>query len=913
MRGSLSLVMLALCCCTRHTPPAVQAADKQDWFRLTLGATDEQPADWSGSIDAGNGQFAGLETIRFDRDDQEKFNTWKCATRFATMPDPKEWFVGALHIVPSEMPERKPVLAQNALYFGVRGAGQVRIRTVQGQATIAPADITYGTPSKLLNGRIEVERIPEATPLTENDSMEDDYPAITVDGQGAGWVAWTAYRNEKETLQVSRPDGSARQTIAEGEFFRPALAAGAGGRFWLAVSVHEGNTWKIAVARFENGRWGKLENVSEGGPDLFPRMAVDSNSRVWVVWQGFREGRSRIFARSNQDGRWDAAIAVSNNGRNAWMPSIASDAKGGVHFAWDSYDGGVYNVYYRPLGGGQRHIAPSARFQANASVACDREGGVWIAWDESGPNWGKDTGFLIKKNAGARLYESRQLRLVNLTKNLEAQLPAGHYEQAQLAIDPKGNVCALVRRRETKLHAVYSPSLKRDRRQQYSLWDYAVIVAGAERPISLRSSLGRNDLRAGIAATPAGVAISWAGDGRQFAKPYPFVKNNVYAAFLDLASAWKPVMKPMTPKTEPATRIHPDEDRQIAFLQSQRIPWQGRQLRILRGDMHRHTDISFDGDIDGSVWDFYRYTMDAAGFEYSALTDHNAGDDFEYFWWIEQKSADLFHYPQRFTPLYAYERSLRFPNGHRNVVWSRRGVRTLVRTPEEEAGKQGAARLYEYLRKTGGLAMSHTSGTLMGTDWRDNNKELEPLVEIYQGDRMSYEYEGGPRASKAADEFSKPGGYQPEGYVWNAWAKGYKLGVQASSDHASTHISYAVLLAEDRSREAILEAIRARHAYAATDNILLDVRSGEHIQGDIFPSKTRPRIQIRIAGTTPIDVVEVIKNNQFVFKSQPGKNAVKLAYEDTAATAGESYYYVRLIQKDGQIAWSSPMWITYQP
>ena len=34
----------------------------------------------------------------------------------------------------------------------------------------------------------------------------------------------------------------------------------------------------------------------------------------------------------------------------------------------------------------------------------------------------------------------------------------------------------------------------------------------------------------------------------------------------------------------------------------------------------------------------------------------------------------------------------------------------------------------------------------MGTDWRDNDPAVEPIVEIYQGDRMSYEHEGAPRA-----------------------------------------------------------------------------------------------------------------------------------------------------------------------
>ena len=40
----------------------------------------------------------------------------------------------------------------------------------------------------------------------------------------------------------------------------------------------------------------------------------------------------------------------------------------------------------------------------------------------------------------------------------------------------------------------------------------------------------------------------------------------------------------------------------------------------------------------------------------------------------------------------------------------------------------------------------------MGTDWRDNDPELEPVVEIYQGARNNYEHEGAPRAVEAAGE-----------------------------------------------------------------------------------------------------------------------------------------------------------------
>ena len=44
------------------------------------------------------------------------------------------------------------------------------------------------------------------------------------------------------------------------------------------------------------------------------------------------------------------------------------------------------------------------------------------------------------------------------------------------------------------------------------------------------------------------------------------------------------------------------------------------------------------------------------------------------------------------------------------------------------------------------------------------------------------------------------------GMVWNALALQYRLGFQASSDHISTHISYAIALAEDTAAQAILDA-----------------------------------------------------------------------------------------------------------
>jgi hypothetical protein len=150
--------------------------------------------------------------------------------------------------------------------------------------------------------------------------------------------------------------------------------------------------------------------------------------------------------------------------------------------------------------------------------------------------------------------------------------------------------------------------------------------------------------------------------------------------------------------------------------------------------------------------------------------------------------------------------------------------------------------------------------------------------------------------------------------IWNALALQYKLGFQASSDHISTHISYAVAIAEDQTRAAILDAFRNRHCYAATDNILLDVRSGNHLMGDEFDADGPVRLKILAHGTRPIAKVDIIKDFLYVYTTAPNKPRVELEWTDDERRApGLSWYYVRVIQDDGELAWGSPFWVHQGP
>src|SRR5947209_10093761 len=100
--------------------------------------------------------------------------------------------------------------------------------------------------------------------------------------------------------------------------------------------------------------------------------------------------------------------------------------------------------------------------------------------------------------------------------------------------------------------------------------------------------------------------------------------------------------------------------------------------------------------------------------------------------------------------MYGYERTVPYPNGHRNVIWTERGHRTLP-LPQRAIPAQmkaDTAKLYAYLRRTGGICTLHTSATDQGTDWADRHDEtLEPFVELFQGFHTSYEKAGAPKTT----------------------------------------------------------------------------------------------------------------------------------------------------------------------
>jgi hypothetical protein len=937
---------------------------------LEFGLKDNDARDWSGEATVTGAKVAHREGYRFRADDKlVGTDSWEASSHRGLRVPPKNPQVSKM--------ERIATVGVVMHLEDVQPAAKLRLKTKKGEtAEVAIRDALSGKPVELWNGLAAVRRISVATPVV-TAKTEDDYPAAAYGPDGTLWLAYVSYTLRDPSRRIEAPslkeqpkdfaafckagfadqvwlrsyrDGKWSGPIAitddKQDIARCALAVGGNCDVWVAYSLHATAGFMIFARKRDAASLSKeirLGALNPGGSDVAPVLSTSASGEVVVAYQSWdAKGRAGI-AWESCTSTDKMTIELEQAHGNSWHPALAASPHGHLTLAADNYATGSYDIDVVPLdkrtlaAGKEVRVAASEKLEARPSIVYDRDGRLWIAYEEGPEKWGKDYGSL-DPDRGNPLYSARSVRVVCIdtdgklkrpvaelpTSTVEPPRSAGdalvthkfesgsRYAYPKIGLDGKGRVWVTYRRNFGSRYSSHPGAywLTFARRLDGDHWS---------EEIELHHSDGLLDSRPAVLPNPGGgLTVIHNTDGR-YTTPND-IDNQIYMSVVDLPGEPVPaklVEHKVEPVKEPPAEVIA-ERKAVERMHKHRIDAAGKSYRLLRGDFHRHTEMSWDGSPDGSLEDMFRYAIDAAAFDWIANGDHDNGAGREYSWWLTQKYNDAYHVPGAFTPMFSYERSVSYPHGHRNVMFAQRGVLTLPRlaagTEKAVAGihPDDTKMLYRYLHEYDGICASHTSATGMGTDWRDNDPVVEPVVEIYQGDRNSYEHEGAPRAGhdpKSGKEPANIAGWYPKGYVNLALGKGYKLGFQASSDHWSTHISFFVVLAEKNDRKAILDAIKARHCYAATDNIVVDFRSGDKIMGDSLTTEKQPSFSLYVHGTADLAKVEILRDSEAWSKLTTTGAEYKGGVSDPKPLPGMHYYYARIVQSDGEIAWSSPIWV----
>jgi len=784
------------------------------------------------------------------------------------------------------------------------------------------------------------------------EGYQIDFPAATVH-EGETKLVGLVHRNGQDEIVLARLAEGADQievlaTLNEpGVAHQPAIATTPSSTVWAFWGQVGADDVMHLMARSADGaKLGELLTLSKSaGSDSFATAGTDSEGRVWVTWQSLRAGQADIFARYlKADGNWSDEIAVATSPDGEWEPRISFDDAGNAWIAWDGSKGNEFNINLsRVSSDGEVATFPighSARYEARADITPTADGkGFWIAGERGRVRWGLD----------ARGHGN------NTGLNAQKEILFGRFDMASesftdIPLGPPGKAGNPVNLPAIGVDAEGHPWVCY-RYVDRNLWRLAVTRYDAKtnswcaRRRVPDATFGQDRRSDFLSDLTGQLRICYASDLRQNKTAQT---SGIYLASLKTEIDLPVKVAPEAPadfSSEPFSASQETPERPA----DDRHKWKvGEETYGLYwGDLHRHTDVSnCRTGFDGCIAEHFRYAYDIMG-----TTDHtDVGKIYDpYEWWHNQRMHDALHSPRNFNTLYVYEREQKWPWGHRNIVFAQRGGpivyinRATYRNSQwqkEFPVRPGVEQiepkeLWGILEKYGKpvAAISHTGGTNMGTDWgvydEPIDMEVETIVEIFQGARVSYEGIGAPQplaglkpkegytANTGAETPAPPTpisdfGNFNAGVYQNALAQKHKLGVFASSDHISQHVSYGGVYCKDFTREGIIEGFRARRTVAATDKIYVDFTCNGQPMGTEMTTSEAPTIWFRINGTAPLKRVTIVRNEEdwkVLDDFQGGEFETEL--QDEAPLDGINRYYLRVEQVDGNMAWVSPVWVTF--
>ncbi len=348
--------------------------------------------------------------------------------------------------------------------------------------------------------------------------------------------------------------------------------------------------------------------------------------------------------------------------------------------------------------------------------------------------------------------------------------------------------------------------------------------------------------------------------------------------------------------------------------------------RLYFGDMHVHT-LDCDGTND--IREHFFYGPKVAGLDFGSVSPHAEYLGCKEAWDRYVKETTHANEPGEFVTFYGFEWA---QEGHTNayflaaedaeVIWGEPRMRAKGYPEDDPSFRIGAKHEQEFMDILGELKRDRPLFTIahIHSAYKSLNDSILWLDEIYsihqagrkkRENRFRSNVEKGMRLGVVAgsDMHRLKMGHLCEapGEVWSGDRSGWDqtAGLQAT-------------FAADLTRKDLYEGMKNRHAYGTTGArmVLLfscnDSPMGSQVE---LGRDHRPEFSIQAGGSAELSEITVCR---FDGKAWTEPEIIDLTEEFTdrySATWEDKefnqsgIYYLRVTQKDGQQAWSSPIWV----
>jgi len=349
------------------------------------------------------------------------------------------------------------------------------------------------------------------------------------------------------------------------------------------------------------------------------------------------------------------------------------------------------------------------------------------------------------------------------------------------------------------------------------------------------------------------------------------------------------------------------------------------------GDPHSHTYFS-DGFTTASPADAFAYARDTAHLDFAAVTDHaepiwGCAMNLEQWRFIET-AGEKANVPGEFITLLGYEWTGAFPfgehwpvfQGHAHVLFPDGGAPCRADTPECGGFDKLLAKMKPYHSL---VIRHHVCVKWAPATFPATAEDEMPVVEV--------------ASSHGSCECASCPGLIPdrvspaENYVQAGLLTGAHYGLVGGSDNhhampgarafaggrrfAMNAGGVTCVLAGGLARDSVFRALRERRCYATTGaRIFLDFNLANVGMGQVLPRGSRVEGRYRVYGVAPLEEIVIwradLANKSFeiVYSIRPNGLDAEGSWRDSSPPR-RGLYYLRARQTDGEMAWSSPIWI----
>ncbi len=759
----------------------------------------------------------------------------------------------------------------------------------------------------------------------------DSHPSAVVLEDGTTWIAWHAYRQDKDQvlarwIDVEGNQGPLHVVSGQGKVHGPpTVAALASDSIWVVWTAKIRDRWQVLARNLSGDEWSTIVTLSDADTDaIYPATATVGDDKSIVAWSDHCEGRFRIWCRTFDRGNWQDPLAISSRDCDGYRPALVADAAGAAWVFWDQYDGDEYAVCGRrvlPKAGPIERLSSNDRHCLTPTAIATGQG-LYVAWLRKADVIGGPGAISQMHTLEMAVRRDDGWEMITDSDGNDTAAELTHGLMAKIAPTPLATGGYTGRRTV--------PLLLEDEDDVWLVWERKADHRGSTphvvgellarpmrgqrwgEPVVLHQ--GRVDYH--LAAPPR------ATDGKFvfLASALPRQNRRIYHRLIgDLNrttpfeqeqwTGWRPVDLPI----------------ENELTQRREIQLDGKVYKLYWADPHCHSGLT--ADAEGEPDELTHYARDRAKLDVVVFTENDFIYDIPmtgYEYELGNLLAKAYSQDGRFVSLPAYEWTSRVPGdpavklsdpstwtvpyknrsfaNHRSVIYPPTGGPAL-RYPE--IGND-IGRLNQAVEAAGGITLTQHPV------FRVTGDKVEVGMEVVAG--------WGSYITRRPKSFHEP------------LDRGFRLAFIASGDshRRAPGLSGGLtgIYAEQLTADAILDGLRNRRCYATNGSrIFLDSRANGAFMGAEAKAKQgKATLALRAIGTRPIVSVHLIRDGVEVkvFEGD-GSRELSVEYEDSDLSRGTHWYYWRVAQQrpasdlpgnvmvaHGHLAWSSPHWVVVE-